>query len=167
MLTDRLEEIKQVMNDNGTFINFPVIGSQASLISIYGDHRVHIERTIRSVMQLVSFGISLLARSNRDLRLTNTSWNRLRRQACQFYVASFWLLPVSFDVFMPPPTINPSQVPAILKHISSTSGAEAVFKSNCFEFHGLESEVRTAVQLVLELDIVKVRVCLHCPSRIG
>ena len=22
-------------------------------------------------------------------------------QACQFYVASFWLLPVSFDVFMP------------------------------------------------------------------
>jgi hypothetical protein len=41
------------MNDNGTFINFPVIGSQASLISVYGDHRVNIERTIRSIMQLV------------------------------------------------------------------------------------------------------------------
>ena len=78
-------------------------------------------------------------------------------QACQFYVASFWLLPVSFDVFMPPPTINPSQVPAILKHIAITSGAEAVFKSNCFELHGLESEVRAAILLVLELDIVKVR----------
>ena len=58
---------------------------------------------------------------------------------------------------MPPPTINPSQVPAILKHIAITSGAEAVFKSNCFELHGLESEVRAAILLVLELDIVKVR----------
>ncbi|GAA5991657.1 hypothetical protein JCM10908_001077 [Rhodotorula pacifica] len=127
MLSDRLEDIKQIMNDNGTFINFPPIGSQASLISVYGDHRVNIERTIRSVMAL----------------------------ACQFYVASFWLLPVTFDVFMPPPSINPAQVPPILRHISVTSGAEAVFKSNCFEFHGLESQVRQAVQLVLELDFVK------------
>ncbi|GAA5974761.1 hypothetical protein JCM11641_007256 [Rhodosporidiobolus odoratus] len=127
MLSDRLEDIKQVMNDNGTFINFPPIGSQASLISVYGDHRVNIERTIRSIMGL----------------------------ACQFYVASFWLLPISFDVFMPPPSINPAQIPPILRNISVTSGAEAVFKSNCFEFHGLESEVRQAVQLVLELDFVK------------
>ncbi|GAA6049311.1 hypothetical protein JCM3770_005934 [Rhodotorula araucariae] len=127
MLSDRLEDLKQIMNDNGTFINFPPIGSQASLISVYGDHRVNIERTIRSIMAL----------------------------ACQFYVASFWLLPISFDVFMPPPSINPAQIPPILRHISVTSGAEAVFKSNCFEFHGLESEVRQAVQLVLELDFIK------------
>ena len=79
-------------------------------------------------------------------------------QACQFYVASFWLLPVTFDVFMPPPSLNPAQIPPILRHISVTSGAEAVFKSNCFEFHGLENQVRQAVQLVLELDFVKVRV---------
>lgn len=54
MLNERLEEIKTMMNDNATFINFPVIGSQGSLISVYGDHRVNIERTIRSIMQLVS-----------------------------------------------------------------------------------------------------------------
>ncbi|GAA5837105.1 hypothetical protein JCM3766R1_006535 [Sporobolomyces carnicolor] len=127
MLSDRLEDLKQIMNDNGTFINFPPLGSQASLISVYGDHRVNIERSIRAIMGL----------------------------ACQLYVASFWLLPISFDVFMPPSTINPAQIPPILRHISVTSGAEAVFKSNCFEFHGLESEVREAVQLVLELDFVK------------
>ncbi|GAA5876213.1 hypothetical protein JCM1840_007074 [Sporobolomyces johnsonii] len=127
MLSDRLDDLKQIMNDNGTFINFPPLGSQASLISVYGDHRVNIERSIRAVMAL----------------------------ACQFYVASFWLLPISFDVFMPPSTINPAQIPPILRHISVTSGAEAVFKSNCFEFHGLEAEVRQAVQLVLELDFVK------------
>lgn len=154
MLSDRLEDIKQIMSDNGTFINFPPIGSQASLISVYGDHRVNIERTIRSVMALVRTRLARLCLYDQP-RADAVSSPPV--QACQFYVASFWLLPVSFDVFMPPPSINPAQIPPILRHISVTSGAEAVFKSNCFEFHGLESEVRQAVQLVLELDFVKVR----------
>jgi len=62
---------------------------------------------------------------------------------------------MNFDVFSPPPTINPSQVPAILKLISTTTGSESVFKSNCFEFHGNENQVRIAAQLILELEIVK------------
>lgn len=77
-------------------------------------------------------------------------------QACQFYVASFWLLPIHFNVLMPASTINPAQMPAVLKRIANASGAEVVFKSNCFEMHGLEHEVRTAVTMVLELDVVKV-----------
>lgn len=80
----------------------------------------------------------------------------VRLQACQFYVASFWLLPVSFDVFMSAATLNPSQMTPVLKHISNASGAEVVLKSNCFEIHGLETEVRSAVTLILELEIVKV-----------
>jgi len=51
---DKLDEIQKIMFDNGTFINFPMIGSQASLISVYGDHRVNIERTLRAIMKLVS-----------------------------------------------------------------------------------------------------------------
>ncbi|PWN48570.1 hypothetical protein IE53DRAFT_188135 [Violaceomyces palustris] len=127
MLCERLEELRSIMLDNGTFINLPVLGSQASLISVFGDNRVNIERTIRSIMQL----------------------------ACQFYVASLWLLPMSFDVFMSSANLNPSQMTPILKHISNMSGAEVVFKSNCFEIHGLESEVRNAVSLILELDVVQ------------
>jgi hypothetical protein len=38
------------------------------------------------------------------------------------------------------------------------TGAEVVFKSMCFEMHGLEHEVRSAVGTVLELDVIKVRV---------
>lgn len=45
----------------------------------------------------------------------------------------------------------------MLRHISTMTGVEAVFKSNCFELHGLEGEVSAAVRLVLELDFVKVR----------
>ncbi|KAJ9474011.1 KH domain-containing protein [Pseudozyma hubeiensis] len=129
MLTERLEELRSIMIDNGTFVAFPLLGSQASVISVFGDHRVNIERTIRSIMQL----------------------------ACQFYVASLWLLPIGFDVYMPSPqaNLNPTQVAPVLKHVANASGAEVVFKSNCFEIHGLESEVRTAVSALLEMDLIK------------
>lgn len=54
MVTDHAEELKMIMADNATFIQFPPIGSSTSLITVYGDHRVNIHRTIRSIMQLVS-----------------------------------------------------------------------------------------------------------------
>lgn len=54
LLTERLDDLKQSMSDNGTFIHFPLIGSVASVITVYGDHRVSIERTLRYIMQLVS-----------------------------------------------------------------------------------------------------------------
>ena len=53
MVTDRADDLRAIMNDNATFIQYPPIGSSASLITVYGDHRVNIQRTIRSVMQLV------------------------------------------------------------------------------------------------------------------
>ncbi|KAE9410816.1 hypothetical protein BT96DRAFT_912263 [Gymnopus androsaceus JB14] len=127
MVTDRPEELKSIMHDNATFIHFPPLGSSTSLISVYGDHRVNIQRTIRSIMQL----------------------------ACQFYVGSFWLLPVQFNALLPPPTLNASQVSGLIKQISLTTGAEVVFKSMCFELHGLEHEVRAGVGMIMELDIIK------------
>lgn len=59
-------------------------------------------------------------------------------------------------MLLPPTTLNSSQVTTLLKQISLTTGAEVVFKSMCFEMHGLEYEVRSAVNMILELDIVKV-----------
>ena len=83
------------------------------------------------------------------------------RQACQYYVASLWLLPAQFNVLIPSTTLNPTQVSAILKQVSYATGAEAVFKGMCFEMHGLEHEVRAAVTLLLDLDIVKVSVLVN------
>ena len=48
-------------------------------------------------------------------------------------------------------------MPSTLKHITLQSGAEVVFKSNCFEIYGLAEEIRAAIQLISELDLVKVR----------
>ncbi|KAF9499878.1 hypothetical protein BDN71DRAFT_1410489 [Pleurotus eryngii] len=127
MVTDRADDLKTIMSDNATFIQFPPLGSSTSLITVFGDHRVNVQRTIRSIMQL----------------------------ACQFYVASFWLLPVQYNVLLPPTTLNASQVSTLLKQISISTGAEVVFKSMCFEMHGLEQEVRAAVGMILELDVIK------------
>jgi len=53
MVLDRAEDLKSIMSDNATFIQFPSIGSSTSLITVYGDHLVSVQRTIRSIMQLV------------------------------------------------------------------------------------------------------------------
>jgi hypothetical protein len=53
MVLDRAEDLKSIMSDNATFVQFPPIGSSASLITVFGDHRVNVQRTIRSIMQLV------------------------------------------------------------------------------------------------------------------
>ncbi|GJJ08826.1 hypothetical protein Clacol_003045 [Clathrus columnatus] len=126
MITERLDDLKTYMRDNGTYINCPPVGSQTSLITVFGENRIHIQRTLRSIMQL----------------------------ACGFYSASFWLLPIHYNVLMPT-TINPQHMPVILKRVSMTSGSEIVFKGNCFEMHGLDTQVRAAASMVLELDIIK------------
>ncbi|EKM83401.1 hypothetical protein AGABI1DRAFT_65960 [Agaricus bisporus var. burnettii JB137-S8] len=127
MITDRADDLRSIMSDNSTFIQFPPLGSSTSLISVFGDSKVNVQRTIRSIMQL----------------------------ACQSYVGSFWLLPVQFNALLPPATLNTSTVTSLLNQISVATGAEVVFKSMCFEMHGLEHEVRAAVNMILELDIVK------------
>lgn len=147
MVTDRADDLKTIMSDNATFIQFPPLGSSTSLITVFGDHRVNVQRTIRSIMQLVEYHLLYEVSELIDSYI----------QACQFYVASFWLLPVQYNVLLPPTTLNASQVSTLLKQISISTGAEVVFKSMCFEMHGLEQEVRAAVGMILELDVIKVR----------
>jgi hypothetical protein len=53
MMTERADELKAIMHDNGTFIQLPPLGSSTSLITIFGDNRVSVQRTIRAIMQLV------------------------------------------------------------------------------------------------------------------
>lgn len=50
---ERMDDLKTYMRDNGTYINCPPVGNQTSLITVFGDNRIHIQRTLRSIMQLV------------------------------------------------------------------------------------------------------------------
>ncbi|CAO1633310.1 unnamed protein product [Jaminaea pallidilutea] len=128
MLADHLEDLRQIMIDNGTFIGLPALGSQSSVLTVFGDNRVSIERTTRTLMAL----------------------------ACQFYIASVWLLPVGFNGISSGQAVaNPADLAPHLKATANRSGAEVVFKANCFEFHGLETEVKAAVGMILDLDVIK------------
>jgi len=54
ILLNRLEKIRKIMEVNGTFIQFPALGSQRNMIRIQGVEGLHVERTVRDVMSLVS-----------------------------------------------------------------------------------------------------------------
>ncbi|ORZ35586.1 hypothetical protein BCR44DRAFT_1499475 [Catenaria anguillulae PL171] len=65
MLTHRKDLVLRFMYDNGTFIAFPPLGSGQTLVTVYGDNTVAINRTLESVARL----------------------------ACDFYTAELRLLP--------------------------------------------------------------------------
>ena len=54
MLLDRLDKIRKVTESNGSFILFPQLGTQRGLIRVQGTEILHVERTVREVMALVS-----------------------------------------------------------------------------------------------------------------
>ncbi|KAG8843288.1 hypothetical protein FRB91_003475, partial [Serendipita sp. 411] len=66
-------------------------------------------------------------------------------------LSNFWLLPMNFM----PPSLIPAQIIPALELISSTTSCDAIYKNNCFEFHGLEPDVTKAVALMMEQDIVR------------
>lgn len=54
MLLNHREKLRAIMSDNASFIAFPPLGGTYPTIFVYGQSSVNVERTIRTVMQLVS-----------------------------------------------------------------------------------------------------------------
>ena len=53
ILLNRMDKIRKVMEVNGTYIQFPPLGSRQSTVRIQGSENVHVERTVRELMSLV------------------------------------------------------------------------------------------------------------------
>jgi len=56
ILLDRLDKVRKVMETNGSYVLFPQLGSQRGLIRVQGTEILHVERTVREIMALVSGG---------------------------------------------------------------------------------------------------------------
>ena len=54
ILLDRLDKVRKVMEANGTYVLFPQLGSQQPYIRVQGNEILHVERTVREIMALVS-----------------------------------------------------------------------------------------------------------------
>ncbi|KAL7752304.1 hypothetical protein RI367_002350 [Sorochytrium milnesiophthora] len=137
MLTQRKTYLLRFMSDNATFIAFPPIGSANTLVTVYGDNPIYIQRTLRA----------------------------LARLSCDFYVASIRIIQPTAGAFRPNP-MSPtlyetpkipsiSQMSTLLGQIAETSEAEVVFNSPVFEIYGTDSAVAEAYQRISTLDFVK------------
>jgi len=134
MLISKRDALKKIMQDNATFIEFPPIGSSNDTIFVYGDERVFVERTIRSLMLL----------------------------ACSYYKATIKLLhPISFPQsnVISNQTIssnkgllqnNIQQLNSTLKQICQVTRAEIIFSNQYVKIYGLESAVKNAYQKLME-----------------
>lgn len=59
ILLTRMDKIKKIMETNGTFIMFPPLGSRQNTVRVQATENLHVERTVRELMALVSrnFGV--------------------------------------------------------------------------------------------------------------
>ncbi|KAG8846356.1 hypothetical protein FRB96_002026 [Tulasnella sp. 330] len=141
LLTDRLDDLKQIMSDTATYLDVPSLGS--GIINVFGDSRQNIQKAIKAVMLLTT----------------------------QYIQAQFYLLPTHFNLLLPPPTAllmtNPAQITPMLKHLTALTGqngmnggsggggADIVFRENVFEFFGGIDECRRGIVGVADLAIAK------------
>ncbi len=51
---NRKDSLRKILLDNGTFAVFPPIGIHHNIITVFGDDRVFVERTLRQINLLVS-----------------------------------------------------------------------------------------------------------------
>ncbi|KAF9297497.1 hypothetical protein BGZ88_009899 [Linnemannia elongata] len=130
MMLSHRDKLRSIMIDNASFIAFPPLGASHPIIFVYGESRVNVERTIRTVMQLSS----------------------------QFHSGSINLLsPVRENLTAIPlsPTNALSPIANISKLVSQASGAEVEFRNNGFYIFGNEIQTRIAVQFLTDIDFIK------------
>ncbi|KAF9901485.1 hypothetical protein BX616_002237, partial [Lobosporangium transversale] len=126
MLVNHRDKLRSIMLDNASFIAFPPLGASHPVLFVYGESRVNVERTIRTVMQLAS----------------------------QFHSGSINMLAAVRDSLLI--TQNAlSPIANISKLVSQASGAEVEFRNNSFLIFGSEIETRIAVQYLADVDFVK------------
>jgi len=55
ILLERIDKIRKIIEYNGSYVLFPQLGVQRGIVRVQGTDMLHVERTIREIMSLVSF----------------------------------------------------------------------------------------------------------------
>jgi hypothetical protein len=55
ILLERLDKVRKIIENNGSYILLPPLGVQRGIVRVQGTDVLHVERTVRELMQLVSF----------------------------------------------------------------------------------------------------------------
>ena len=54
ILLERLDKVRKIIENNGSYILLPTLGLQRGMVRVQGTDVLHVERTVRELMQLVS-----------------------------------------------------------------------------------------------------------------
>ena len=54
ILLERLDKVRKIIENNGSYILLPPLGVQRGVVRVQGTDVLHVERTVRELMQLVS-----------------------------------------------------------------------------------------------------------------
>lgn len=127
LLLERREDLRALMYDNSSYLELPAIGRQDSRVAIYGLSRVDVERSVRTLMQLVA----------------------------PYYSMRVWLLPGTYDAFGLSSKVDKRLVASVASSVSAASGAEVVFHNNAFDLNGTDVEVRNALRHFMRVPSVK------------
>jgi hypothetical protein len=144
ILTNRLEQVRKIMDDNGTYIQVPVVGSKSEMVMVFGDHHTHIERSLRNLAQLVG-------------RIFASGPGPIAHlQASELYEATVWLLPQDDYTAVPLEELDQSVQEATATQISRESGAAVTFTPKRLEIRGTEQQVKAACEQVLSHEALAV-----------
>ncbi|KAG2184834.1 hypothetical protein INT43_000747 [Umbelopsis isabellina] len=134
MMLQRRDELRNIMQDNGSFIALPALGSGSNTITVYAENRVNVERTLRSLNHL----------------------------ACNVYQASFYFKTGhdtsayssddSQNIFN-----SIENVAKLVTQLAQASGAEVEYKSDlgCIDVFGTERAVRNVYQMLYDMPFLK------------
>jgi hypothetical protein len=137
ILLSRLDKVRKIMETNGTFIQFPALASQRNMIRIQGVEGLHVERTVRDVMSLVSLPSSFC--------VTIIDFV----QTGQFYSASWWIQQA--DTMRLP---SPADIRTMLSDICANSDADVSFDKLTFTITGSDDAVKAALMVISEIRFV-------------
>lgn len=138
VLLGRLDKVRKILEANGTYIMFPPLASQRNMVRVQGSEGLHVERTVREIMSLVSSRILKLNVS----RLT-------MRQAGQFYSAG-WYMQHPEARQLP----NPTDIRAMLVDICANSDADLSFDKLNFAITGSDDAVKSALEVISDIKFV-------------
>lgn len=125
ILLDRLDKVRKIMEQNGSYVLFPPLGSQRGMVRIQGVEILHVERTAREIMAL----------------------------AGQFYNASWWIVhqdPQQASQGQP----QPADIRTMLSDICANSGADLAFEKFSFSINGSDDAVKAAMVVVSHIPFI-------------
>lgn len=138
---NRREQLRKIVNDNGTFVVFPPIGIHHHIVTVYGDDRVYVNRTLRQIMLLVTESI--------------TACLQLQQPVFALPSGEF-VSNVPGESSIPGPVAK--KIQDRLAPIVRSSRSEIVFKANFVEIYGTDMAVKSAFQTLMEESWAKMSI---------